>query len=363
MQARHMLIGGAIAVAAAWGAGEWFPVSAAETAGPSAKPETEGTRAEQRSERGGGTGVQASRGDWKSIRGYVDRVKRVALHGVQGEHLVALVTDGAGRRMIVDLGPTQQYRGAPVLTGDDITVRGPIAWISDRKVLVAQRASVNGQMIKIRRDRAIDQRQLDRHARADDDLQVTGRIEQAKELRLRGLDRQHLVVRLKAQDDRQMLADLGLPNDLKDVALEEGRTVTVEGPAIRVNGKLLILARHVTAQGKTVQIDRDVRSVMPAMFPGGPPASKERQAAAQSPARPQESGGEIVVRGEVFKAERDGFYVVRDESGKETRLMVTPELEKGLRVGDRVTAQVKPDGTVVSLAQQDSGSPDVSQGR
>ena len=62
--------------------------------------------------------------------------------------------------------------------------------------------------------------------------------------------------------------------------------------------------------------------------------------------------GQIVVKGEILKVDRDGVYVVRDESGKET-MLVTPEVEgKGLHIGDRVTAQVKPDGTVLSLDKQ-----------
>ena len=119
---------------------------------------------------------------------------------------------------------------------------------------------------------------------------------------------------------------------------------------IQVSGKPLILAKHVTADGKRVDIDRDIRSVMPAMHREQRGAERDQQASAE-PSK-QAVSGQIVVKGEILKVDRDGVYVVRDESGKET-MLVTPEVEgKGLHIGDRVTAQVQPDGTVLSLDKQ-----------
>lgn len=345
MESRVMWAGAALAAVLAAGqsamADQWVR--------PSSEPEVQGTKAEQQP---GGSEFRSrdgTRRGWRNVRGDIERIKRVALRGgPEGDHLVALVNDRMGHRMIVDLGPAKQYREAPLFTGDQIAVRGPIAWISDRKVLLAQRASIDGRMVNISRDRTVDARQLDRSASGQQSA-VTGRIERAKELRLRGVDRQHVVVRLKTDEGRVMLADLGTPQDLSRVSLDEGCAISVEGPIIQVNGKPLILAKHLTADGKTVQIDRDTRSVMPALYPGESPGRQDQRASADSP---QAVSGEIVVRGEVFKADRDGF-VVRDESGKDTYLMITPDVERqGLQIGDRVTAQVKPDGTVVSLNKQ-----------
>jgi hypothetical protein len=315
---------------------------------PSSQPHVEGTQARERAASPAADSEQ-TRGGWKHVRGGVERVKRVALRGgPDGDHLVALVTGGMGRRMIVDLGPAAQYRDVPVMTGDEIVVRGPISWVGDRKVLMAQRAFINGETVKIKRDRAMDPRQLDRRDAQSADTTATGQIEQAQPLRLRGLDRQHMVARVKTQDGRTVLADLGAPQDLDRIPLEQGRSITVTGPTVQVSGKPLILAKQVSADGATVRIDRDIRSVMPAMAPGSP------SAAARQPAGEQSIRGEVIVRGELYRADRDGFYVVRDEAGQETYLVVTPEVEKkGLRVGDRVTAQVKPDGTVLALEKQE----------
>ena len=364
MQVRTIAAGAVVTLAAAgWWAGQ---AALADTASvrPSSPPEVQGSPAQQRAEMAQAArgSSEASRAGWKQLRGEVERVKRVALRGAEGEHLVALVTGGAGRRMIVDLGPPQQYRNIPITGGDQIAVRGPIGWISDRKVLMAQRVHVNGQTVRVARDRAIDARQLERRPGEANDAPVTGEIQQAHALRLHGVDTRHMVVRLKTEDGRQILADLGTPADLSGVALDQGRSITVQGPTIRVSGKPLILAHHLTAEGKRVEIDREVRSVMPAMLPGVErPGEPGRQAARQQPI-----SGDILVRGEVFKTDADGFYVVRDEAGRETYLIVPPEVQsKNLKVGDRITAHVKPDGTVTSLdnVASDATSPAMSQAR
>ncbi|ALA58992.1 hypothetical protein [Nitrospira moscoviensis] len=344
---RATVAGGAIGAVLAIGSA----ALAEQQVRPSSEPEVQGAQArEQARSPDTAPGPEQTRSGWKNLRGDVERVKRVALRGgPEGEHLVALVAGGMGRRMVVDLGLAKQYRDVPVMTGDEIVVRGPISWISDRKVLMAQRAFINGEMVKVKRDRTMDPRQLDRGDARGTDTAVTGQIEHAQPLRLRGVDRQHMVARVKTQDGRTILTDLGAPQDLDRIPLEPGRSLTVTGPTIQVNGKPLILARQVSADGATVRIDRDIRSVMPVMAPGPPPAAAQQQAGEQA------IQGEVIVRGELYRADRDGFYVVRDEAGQETYLVVTPEVEKkGLRIGDRVTAQVKPDGTVLALERQEA---------
>ncbi|HEU4685340.1 MAG TPA: hypothetical protein VFS39_12625 [Nitrospira sp.] len=205
---------------------------------------------------------------WRQLRGTVKRLKRVSLKGAEGEHLVALVAGNGGRRMVVDLGPASAFRETPVMTGDRIAVRGPFAWVSDRKVLFAQRVHVNGETIQVTRERNVDRRQLDRRIRQPGETPVTGQIEESKELRLRGVNRRHVVVRLKTDDGRHMLADLGTPQDIAALSLESGRSITVEGPTISVNGKPLVLARHVIADGKRAEVDRDIGTVPPSTAGG-----------------------------------------------------------------------------------------------
>ncbi|HJT20487.1 MAG TPA: hypothetical protein VJ746_08450 [Nitrospira sp.] len=236
-----------------------FPVGADEATLPG-RPQAGPPQAEQQVGRDQPNSTQQGR---RQLHGTVKRVKRVALRGAEGDHLVALIAGNAGRRMVVDLGPASNYRETPVMTGDRIAAMGPFAWISDRKVLFAQQVRVNGETVKVVRERGLDRRQLDRRTIQPNEAPLTGQIQQSKELRLRGIDRRHMVVRLKTDDGRQVLADLGSPKDIAQFSLESGRSITVQGPVILVSGKPLILARRITVDGKRAEIDRDVNSLLP----------------------------------------------------------------------------------------------------
>jgi len=307
-------------------------VFAEQAARSSSQPQREGTRAE----RAVPPDERSASGRWRRVGGTVERVKRVSLRGVEGDHLVALITGDEGQRLVVDLGPSAAYREAPIMSGDRLTVRGPLAWVSGRKVLFAQQVNVNGERIHVARERAIDGRQLDRRVQRGEETPISGRIERSRELRLHGIDRRHVVVQLKTDDGRQLLADLGSPQDVQPLALGEGRSITVQGLTIRVSGKPLVLARYVTADGKRVGIDRDVQSILSAKQAGR--------------AKEQTITGRTVLLGQLLKTDDDGLYLLRDSSGRETYLAVTPDIERrGFRVGDQIKAEVDPAGQILSM--------------
>ncbi|MBI4400428.1 MAG: hypothetical protein HY581_02210 [Nitrospirae bacterium] len=57
-----------------------------------------------------------------------------------------------------------------------------------------------------------------------------------------------------------------------------------------------------------------------------------------------------LVKGELLKIEGD-FYVVKDPAGKEIRLQVSKDtlLDARLKAGDKIDAQVSPDGRVIMI--------------
>ena len=55
--------------------------------------------------------------------------------------------------------------------------------------------------------------------------------------------------------------------------------------------------------------------------------------------------------GEVLSIDRDGFYIVKDASGREIRLIVDERMNKDFRVGDTIKAQVQ-DGRVTKIQKQ-----------
>lgn len=68
--------------------------------------------------------------------------------------------------------------------------------------------------------------------------------------------------------------------------------------------------------------------------------------------------GSKQIRGEVLKMENNS-YVVRDESGKEVRLIVNKDskVEKAFEVGDWVVAQISDDGMVTVITKSEARSP------
>ncbi len=263
-----------------------LPVGADEA--PSGQPHAGPPQAERQAGQDRPASTQQGQ---RQLHGTVKRVKRVSLRGAAGDHLVALIAGNAGRRMVVDLGPAANYRESPVMTGDRIAAQGAFAWISDRKVLVAQQVRVNGETVKVVRERGLDPRQLDARAFRPSEPTVTGQIQESKELRLKGIDRRHLVVRLKTDDGRQVLGDLGSPRDTARLSLESGRSITIQGPLISVSGKPLILARRVTVDGRLAEIDRDVNSLLP---PAATVRESDRAAVDRTAAGEQSvDGGEL----------------------------------------------------------------------
>jgi len=66
--------------------------------------------------------------------------------------------------------------------------------------------------------------------------------------------------------------------------------------------------------------------------------------------------GSKQIRGEVLKMENNS-YLVRDESGKEVRLIVNKDSKvvKAFEVGDWIVAQISDDGTVTMITKSSDG--------
>ena len=71
--------------------------------------------------------------------------------------------------------------------------------------------------------------------------------------------------------------------------------------------------------------------------------------------KPSEAQGFRIVQGEVLKMEGN-TYLIRDETGKEIRLIVTRDskINKAFEVGDRIVAQVSDQGVVTLINKSDT---------
>lgn len=276
-----------------------------------------------------------SRTSWKQVTGEIERVKKVVIRGTGQEHLAVLLTTTQGRRVVADLGPAEQFRDVKLRAGDLISARGPVARVNDRRVIFAREINVDGDTIRIHR------RMPTQNSRQSTTA-VNGKIAIMKELKVKGGDESHQVVRILTKEGEQIVADLGEKASSKDMNLAYGQEISVEGPMVRLSGKPFVLAQKVTTQGQTVHIEREFLYAMP--------ASRQGQGAS-SEGGSRGIRGEVVVKGEVLNIDRDGFYIVRDPSGQEVHLLVAEDLTHGLHVGDRIQAQVRPDGSVTSISK------------
>ena len=79
-----------------------------------------------------------------------------------------------------------------------------------------------------------------------------------KSVKVRG--NKHRVVPLNAQDESTFV-DLGPVQPLKEFDFAKGDRISVTGPMMKTGNKMVLLARNIDAQGQTLQVDREKRSI------------------------------------------------------------------------------------------------------
>ena len=85
---------------------------------------------------------------------------------------------------------------------------------------------------------------------------VSGEITNLKEIPLSREKAPHTVGKIKTDRGTTAKVDFGAAEQIKDLNLKEGGRVEVEGRRGRINDKAMLLATKITAEGKTVQVNR-----------------------------------------------------------------------------------------------------------
>lgn len=83
-------------------------------------------------------------------------------------------------------------------------------------------------------------------------------------------------------------------------------------------------------------------------------SNKDATGLADPGVNPGQAQGFKIVQGEVLKMEGN-TYLIRDETGKEIRLMITKDskVDKAFEVGDRIVAQVSDQGVATLIKKSD----------
>ncbi|MFG0267900.1 MAG: hypothetical protein ACF8AM_22515 [Rhodopirellula sp. JB055] len=171
----------------------------------------------------------------QTFTGKITRAKQVKTPATTNV-VVELQNQQEGKTMIADLGPANQLDQMPQLN-DSLTVNGSPFKTGDTSVLLTRTIERDGQTMEVERS----------------GREYTGTIESTKTVDIQGQQRQ--LAKLKTDNGKKLLVDLGRKENL-DANIRDGAQVTVNGPAVQVNERVLLLATKLTLNGETVEVPR-----------------------------------------------------------------------------------------------------------
>lgn len=88
---------------------------------------------------------------------------------------------------------------------------------------------------------------------------TSGEVVGLKSVRLRGTNQTNLVARIRTPDGRQQLVDLGPRSDARDLDLELGDRLRVQGTQAMVRGRPILIARQARSDGRQLVVDRSAQ--------------------------------------------------------------------------------------------------------
>ena len=169
------------------------------------------------------------------IAGTIDKAKKVQTpNGVN--LIVHLNDDSQNESMLVDLGPADEFKQMPKL-GQKLTAKGVKFKAGDKTILLAQKLMRDSVTVTVNRS----------------GRSYTGTIDGLMTAKVRGQN--HRLAKVSTDQGKKLLVDMG-PAEGLNADISEGKRVTVEGPAVKVNDRLMLIATEVEIDGDTVDIQR-----------------------------------------------------------------------------------------------------------
>tara|TARA_R110002073_G_scaffold7245_13_gene41421 strand:- start:776 stop:1978 length:1203 start_codon:yes stop_codon:yes gene_type:complete len=156
----------------------------------------------------------------EQVAGEIDRIKTVDVRG--RDHIVAFVKNNDGKATVVDLGVKQESNS--LSQGDKLTASGHRMKVGDKSILIATKAKTKSSDLTI-----------DRNGR-----KYTGNVASTREVTVQG--KKHLLAKVKTDNGKSMMVDLG-PKDQLSKSPRQGDKVTVQGVPVKVNDRIVLMAR------------------------------------------------------------------------------------------------------------------------
>jgi len=170
------------------------------------------------------------------FEGQVKQVKKVETPAAKNV-VVHLQNSSINKSMAVDLGPAKDLQRTPQ-QGDRLMAKGVALKAGEKQVLLTQKLERDGQQHKI-----------DRSGR-----QYSGTIETMMTAKVRG--QQHQLAKINTDEGKKLLVDLGATDKLDSGQIKQGATVKVRGPAVKVNDRMMLIAKSVKVGNQEIEIKR-----------------------------------------------------------------------------------------------------------
>lgn len=218
------------------------------------------------------------------------------------------LTDGESK--VVALGTRLNLADLDLKKGDYVTITGKEARVDDRDVVVATRLMVEDELYRVRPQERIDEEELkpaqtagtgdrrlsdsntaggqlrnsqgsgtdgsntdlaDRATPGSDTgntgirtnqgqegsrVIISGTLDDHRRVRLTGRNQESLIIRLELEDGKACVADLGVNTSLERLGLEDGAEIELEGRRTIIDGRQLVIAEMLRAEGKATRLQQ-----------------------------------------------------------------------------------------------------------
>lgn len=178
----------------------------------------------------------------RTIQGTIKSLKQFKLTGQNQPRTVARVETNDGQRVAVVLGTPQQMRSLDLQQGDSVRFRTYKGSIDNRRVLVADQVTANGQTQQLRQQRA------------EDLMRIQGTIVDTRTTTLQnrqGNGEEKLLLKVRNQNGQTRCVLLGPTSRINADRYQRGETISVLAAPTRVNGKHAFAARQVNYDGQS----------------------------------------------------------------------------------------------------------------
>jgi len=206
------------------------------------RQEVDRRRAGNRSNRQGANWDMSQANPRKTVQGTVKSLENFQLTGQNQPRTVARVETNNGERIAVVLGTQREMQGMDLEPGDTLRFQARKGSIDNRRVLVADRVTINGQTKQIRQQKA------------EDLLRIQGKIVDTKTVSLQNRDGQgqeKLFLKVRNQNGQTRCVLLGPTSRIDPERYERGETISVLAAPTRVNGRQVFAARQINYDGQS----------------------------------------------------------------------------------------------------------------